>query len=192
MRNIADLSKITPKERGYLIGFYIGDGNIFEQNSSGIYRLRYFLGLKEKPIQESLVEILSKLFANIRTYDGQGNTIVIEIHSKQFITWVKNNCTKDGIKNKSSSKRFKIGVIEGLIDSDGYVQRNYVEITTVNEKLRKNIIEILSGFKTKPNVRSYSSPISGRTGWRVGFSLKNGAFKPTKWVLAPQTAENAA
>ncbi len=188
--NTVNFSKITSREKGYLIGLYIGDGNIFEQNLNGIYRLRYFLGLNEKLIQEKIIKILSKLHKNmnIRRYT-RDNTCIIEVHSKQLINFIKNTCTKDGIKKMKVPLEFKKGVIEGLIDSDGYVQRNYVEITTSNNKLKENIINMLIDFHLKINVRNFVSPISKRVGWRIGFSLKDYIFKPLKWVSVPQTAE---
>lgn len=185
MRNFAKFKKLTPKERGYILGFYVGDGNIFVKKETGVYRIKFFLYKKEKNIEENIKQMLMKLGINTRIYNWKNNTRVIEMHSKDVVAYIRQRTTKNGLTMTTSSKPFLKGYIEGLIDSDGYVQRNYTEITTCNYKLKKQIMHILCILKIKHNLREYTSPISGRVGWRVGFSLKNNFFKPLKWVFSP-------
>ena len=127
--------------------------------------------------------MLLKIFDKTYCYKKQDNTFVLEKHSKDLIKFIKKTCDKKGLKVKTS-REFKIGYIEGLIDSDGYVQRNYVEITTSNPKLKNQIIEILEKFKVACTVRKYPpSGLSKKMGFRVGFSLLHGRpFSPVKWA----------
>ncbi len=181
MKNPINLAALNRKENGYIIGFYVGDGNIFIKQKKGIYRLRYFLGLNEKPVQKALLDILNKICKSIRTYKDEDNTFVIEIHSKQLIEFIQKTASKDGLKNISQDEDFLKGFVEGLIDSDGYVQRNYTEITTANSNLKKCLIKIAERFGIKPNIRTYTSSLSGRIGWRIGFSMNSQNFKPAKY-----------
>ncbi len=187
MRHDVNFTLLSKREIGYLAGFFVGDGNIFISKKLGVYRVRLFTYYKEIKIQEKLKKILDKILRNIRCYQEQDNTFVLEFHSKDFINKLSKIVDKDGLKKKIS-RDFERGFIEGLIDSDGYVQRNYCEITTANLKLKDNIIKILNKFKIKCNIRKFQRP-SGKDGFRVGFSLNGGNFSPCKWVAGVQTAE---
>ncbi|RLE59628.1 MAG: hypothetical protein DRJ35_05335 [Thermoprotei archaeon] len=187
------INTLTEREKGYIFGFYVGDGNIFIKQTTGVYRIRFYLGKNEKEVQEHLKKILLKLFNKLHVYVDRETTICIEIHSKEFINHITTKVSKDGIKHlNKSSKDFLIGFIEGLIDSDGYVKRNYVEITTVNPKLKQQVMKILQMFKVKVNLRSYKylTKNGEKIGYRIGFSLLCNLFFPVKWkALAAQTAE---
>ena len=168
---------------------YIGDGNVFTSNQKGIYRIRWYLSTRGKEIEKRLTKILEKLNLQVRKYEEKDNTLIIETHSKEFLEWLSSVASKDGIKMNVHSAEFLRGVIEGLIDSDGYVKRNYAEITTSNHKLKENIISILKTLKIRYNVRTYVSPLSSKIGWRIGFSLNCKCFNPVKWSSSgPQTA----
>ena len=153
-----------------------------------MYRLRLFTYIKETKIQERLKKTLLKIFKKIYCYQKQDNTFVIEVNSIDLINFLSKNVDKNGIKTKIS-RNSERGFIEGIIDSDGYVQRNYTEITTANLKLKNCIVKILKKFKIKCNIRNYQSPISKREGFRIGFSLNGEIFFPCKWVSSLQTAE---
>lgn len=184
MKYTIDLSRISEKEKGYVVGFYVGDGNIFVSKTNGIYRLRYFLWYKEIQTQRKLQKILRKLTLAPRLYRDKDNMVVIELHSKEFVSYILSVCNKNGLK-KQNSNDFLRGFIEGLIDSDGHVQRNYTEITTSSSKLKNNIVEVLNKIGISSNIRNYHSSILNKEGWRVGFSLNGLKLKPEKWVPTP-------
>ncbi len=187
MRHDIDFTQLSRREISYLLGFYVGDGNIFIKKQTGVYRLRYFTFIKEFKIQEKLKNLLLKIFKKVYFYEKQDNTLVLEVHSKDLIDFITKNCDKNGLKKKVS-KDTERGFIEGLIDSDGYVQRNYVEITTANPKLKNQMIKILKRFRINCNIREYQSPLTKNKGFRVGFSLNGKNFFPVKWISGLQTA----
>ena|SRR3989338_6039388 len=189
MRIRIDFDKITEREKGYLCGFYVGDGNIFIYPKQWIYRLRFHTYVNEIHIQNNLVKICSKLCNNIRRYKAK-NTVVIEIHSKDLLAAIDEHVTKNGLRNLRAPISFRKGFIEGMIDSDGYVQRKYAEITTLNKKLKSNLISVLRTLHTPYNVRQFKSHLSKNQGYRIGFSLKYEQFFPMKWTSkCGQTAE---
>jgi len=187
MRHDINFMLLNKEEIGYLLGFFVGDGNIFISKKLGVYRVRFFTFIKEKKIQSKLKKILDKILTNVRCYQEQDNTFVLEFHSKDFINKILKIADKNGLKKKIS-KNSERGFIEGLIDSDGYVQRNYCEITTANPKLKNNLKKILKDFGVKCNIRDFPRN-TGKAGFRIGFSLNGKNFYPVKWFVDVQTAE---
>ncbi len=186
--NIKNLSEI---EKGYLCGFYVGDGNIFIYPKQWIYRVRFHTFVNETQIQQKLILILGKICNNTKSYKAKNNTIVIETHAKDLIKFFDDIVTKSGIKTTNkTSRNFNLGFIEGMVDSDGYVQRNYAEITTMNPKLKNNLVSLLKMLKIEHNLRTFKSHLSKNTGYRIGFSLNCKLFYPIKWISkSRQTAE---
>ena len=189
MTNKVNLNKLTKKEWGYLLGFYVGDGNIFIKKKIGVYRLRIYTYYKERDIQQNIIKLLSKILKNVRSYKDKDNTYTVEIHSKDLLDKIKKFANKKGLIKKTN-KNLIYGFIEGLIDSDGYVKRNYVEITTSVGELKENITDLLERLKLKYNIRNYTSPLSNKIGWRVGFSLNSKKFYPLKWLTLISRRQN--
>ena len=187
MRQDVNFKLLSKEEIGYLFGFFVGDGNIFISEKLGVYRVRLFTYFKEVKIQKKLKNILDKIL-RVRCYQVErDHTFVLEWHSKDFIEKLLKITDKNGLKKKIS-KDFERAFIEGLIDSDGYVQRNYCEITTANPKLKSCIAKILKSFGVRCITRNFPRP-NGKKGFRVGFSLNGGNFFPCKWATGIQTAE---
>ena len=180
MRQDVNFMLLSKREKGYLFGFFVGDGNIFIKEKLGVYRVRLFTFLGEKNVQERIRKILKKILKNFREYQEQDNTFVFEFHSKDFINKLLKVVDKNGLKKKISRDSER-GFIEGLIDSDGYVKRNYCEITTANPKLKNNIEKVLKSFGVRCNIRKYPGILSRKEGFRVGFSLNGEFFSPCKW-----------
>lgn len=116
----------------------------------------------------------------------------IDIYSKDLVRFLKKKANKNGLLNhEMEPKDFLIGFIEGLIDSDGYVKRNYAEITSANERLKEQIKDILKILRIKFNERTYNYTTGqgDKTEYRIGFSLLHKKFNPIKWqVVVSQTA----
>jgi intein/homing endonuclease len=187
MRQDVNLKLLSKEEIGYLAGFFVGDGNIFVSKKLGVYRVRLFTYYKEANIQQKLKNILDKIL-RVRSYlEERDHTFIFEWHSKDFIKKLLKIADKNGLKKKIS-KESERAFIEGLIDSDGYVQRNYCEITTANPKLKNCIKKILKRFGVKCITRNFLRP-NGKMGFRAGFSLNGYNFFPCKWVTGVRTAE---
>ena len=187
------LSALSEREKGYVVGFFIGDGNLFISKRRGVYRVRFLLGVNEKQVQAKLREILSKLLGSFREYTDRSTTLCFEVHSKEFVNYLKKTAAKDGsgINEDLCDLEFLRGLVEGLVDSDGNVKRNYAEITTANEHLKEKILRVLNRLGIKTNLRtfSYSTRRGRKVAYRVGFSLNNALFYPAKWeASAAQTA----
>ena len=187
MRQDVNFMLLSKEEIGYLTGFYVGDGSIFISEKLGVYRVRLFTYYKEVKIQQKLKKILDKILRVRSYYEKRDHTFIFEWHSKDFIEKLLKIADKNGLKKKIS-RNSERAFIEGLIDSDGYVQRNYCEITTANPKLKNCIIKILKRFGVKCITRNFPRP-NEKKGFRVGFSLNGYNFFPCKWVTGVRTAE---
>jgi len=61
-------SKVSWREWGYFVGFYLGDGNIYIDRKRYDYRIRLFFGLHELEILKRLVNIIESLGFNANVF----------------------------------------------------------------------------------------------------------------------------
>jgi len=142
-------SKLSERDEGYLLDFFIGDGNIFIKESNGQYRVRMFCNKRETKIIAKVGDLLRQVCDNVREYVVENDgTIVLRVHSKALVGILRSKVDKDKtLKTLEFPEETGIGLIEGLIDSDGYIRRKYVEITSSRKKkLADQVREMLSLF----------------------------------------------
>jgi intein/homing endonuclease len=135
MKNL-DLTRLSQKELGYLIGLFDGDG--YSNIHSGHYKIEFYLNsLKDQDIRDQLLDVLKKINLKPRVIkDKRFNCIKIEIVCKLFFKVIL------GFSNNNpKSKNFKLGYISGIIDSEGYVNRikRFIQIINTDEKLMKKV-----------------------------------------------------
>ncbi|RLG80228.1 MAG: hypothetical protein DRO13_04265, partial [Thermoprotei archaeon] len=78
---------------GYLVGFYMGDGNIYIDIKRYDYRLRLFLNAKEAVIRDRLINIL-RVYGLNPGFFVQDNEIIISVRSKYLIYRILNTVNK--------------------------------------------------------------------------------------------------
>ncbi len=161
---------LTLRELGYLIGFILGDGNIYIDAKRYDYRLRLFPNSNEKQIIRRLLSIILKigLKPNVFTRD---KVSIISVRSKKFINilsviidkLLSSKCVKH------LSNEFLLGLIEGLIDSDGNIEwrrRGYFCAAITNHD--KNKIELVVNICKKLDINyGFYVRSSNRTKYRV-------------------------
>ena len=90
-----DVSRLTDREKGYVVGFFAGDGSTRRPSSSQYRVIRFYIHKKEYLLAQHLACILKK--ANLRPhliYSSSKNLIVLEVDSKalynlirQYLSW---------------------------------------------------------------------------------------------------------
>lgn len=52
---------LTPREQGYLVGLFLGDGSIFIKETTGTYRIRFCLSKSDSEIIIKISKILQMI-----------------------------------------------------------------------------------------------------------------------------------
>lgn len=166
-----NLTKLTEWERGYLVGFFVGDGNFDIRKDSYSYRIVFNLNYQsDSKIAKRLLSIIRKSGGKPYTTRYKNLLRVICISKKlyEYIKgfviyrkvrrWKRVISKKMGIKEtKKWSKNFKLGFISGMIDSDGYVgpDRNSIRvlISTSSKLLARQLHELCKDINLSSTIQ---------------------------------------
>lgn len=176
-----NLSVLSEKEQGYLVGMFVGDGSLIIKRKQGRYLTKFTLDAeRDQDIANYLLSIFKKANKGITRYDER-SSLVFKVYSKEFVEFLLKHVTY--IKQRSSRRRrkilinperwtivFKLGFVSGLIDSDGHVYYNKrttkhfgVLIKTADNMFRDQLTKILtalgikaSTYTAKQHKNSYS------------------------------------
>ncbi len=152
-----NFSHISDQEVGYLGGLYLGDGYSYHDAKQRHYAVEFYLNsLRDKETRTLLLSLTKKIGLNaIVMKDKRFNCLRLRFYSKDFMSWLE-NMSFIPPKNRNFAK----GVISGLIDSDGYVnkEKSYIQIVNTNLEVM-NILKLCLiplGLDTEIRVRSRS------------------------------------
>jgi len=166
------LDILTMKEKGYLMGMFVGDGNIILKPKKGQYGIKITLDkTNDQDIAEYFHTLMDKAGKKIQR-QIERNSLVLRIFSKKLVEFILNYIS---IKRQFNSRRnikslincqnwnadFKIGFVGGLIDSDGYVfhrknRKHYGAIVKTNDQLLgKQIHSILQDLGLNTYIRAH-------------------------------------
>jgi hypothetical protein len=87
-----EVGNLSEKEKGYLVGLFLGDGYANYNKNDRHYNTEFFLNsIRDKDIQEFLISILTKmnLFAQIYK-DSRYNVNKIRVSSRMFFEFLQN------------------------------------------------------------------------------------------------------
>ena len=141
MRKI-ETENLTEKDKGYLVGLFLGDGYAMHSRKDRHYNTEFYLNsIRDSDIQQYLVFLLEK--ANIVPQiakDPRYNVNRIRASSKLFFQFLQkelaefesNGVTQTGLP-------FLLGFISGLIDSEGWVAHGTILITQKDDELVRQI-----------------------------------------------------
>ena len=163
---------LSPKELGYLIGLFIGDGYSFYSKNDRHYSVEFYLNSTEdKDIINNVVNLFRKINLNcLVSKDRRYNVIRIRINSKELMK-IFNQRVLEFKENKKLNKDYKLGLISGFIDAEGYVKKGEIVLTQKNKKT----LEIFKDMIDTSLIRKFWSCKNykgkGRI-WRLRISTK--------------------
>jgi len=177
----------------YLLGVMLGDGCMTEKNQP------HFVTKDTEIINE-----VSKIYSNIsianqfRDFEVEKDgELLLERRSliKVSLLGFKPVLQKLGLYGTNSKTKFipenylytsvedRVNLLQGLIDTDGYVNGYNLEYTTVSERLANNVSELIRSLGGRVNISNKIGTIKGvkySMVYRVLFSFPNNGIVPIR------------
>lgn len=167
-----NLDALAMKEKGYILGIFVGDGNLILRARNGQYGIKITL---DKNNDQDIAGFMHTLFrkAGKKTLKRiEENSLCLRAFSIKLVEFVLDYVS---ITKKDNSQRnvkslinwkdwpldFKIGFVSGLIDSDGYVYhsksgKHYgAVIKTNNQSLGNQIQSILGDLRFNASIHAH-------------------------------------
>lgn len=183
------MSLLTERERGYLVGLFVGDGSRIVEEKSGHYGAKFSF---DKNRDTEIVSFVRELFERSKKRVTLYNTrtlVTVKIYSKPFLAFlsafvVYTSCEgrvrKTLVGVHTWPRNFILGFLGGLIDADGHVYEGKrrschsgASITMGNPILAEQLSILLDILRLKPTVRKmavYPSSFSKTPAYRIWFS----------------------
>jgi len=126
------MQNISQQELGYVVGIFIGDGYARYDKCNRHHNVDFYLNsIKDGQIIERLFFILTKSGLNVTTRkDKRYNSIRVRVSSKAFMEFME---SKESELFESTGQNlgddYKIGVISGFIDAEGFVGNGEIQLT---------------------------------------------------------------
>ncbi len=119
--------KLSKKELGYIVGFYIGDGYSYHGKDRCYIVEFYFNSIRDIKMFEYIKSLLEKIGLNpFLIKDKRFNSIRVKVSSKNF--WKKIGNEIKSIKENTNNEDCLIGFISGFIDAEGYVNNGEIQL----------------------------------------------------------------
>lgn len=101
-----NLNALSEKEQGYLVGMFVGDGNLIVKKERGRYLTKFALDAKrDQDIADHLSCIFKKAGKRITRY-MERDSLTVKVYSKEFAEFLLKHVTY--IKQTGSRRRVKI------------------------------------------------------------------------------------
>lgn len=164
-------NKISLKEKGYLVGLFLGDGYAAHSEKDRHYNTEFYLNSKrDKDIQEFLINILTKMNLLTRvSKDPRYYVNRIRVSSRMFFEFLQEEVAKFEAKCHSADKDFLIGVISGFIDAEGCVYYGTICLTQKDKEFMQQAESICKLFGVKCSF-SQRDNTNGKKIWRMYIS----------------------
>jgi intein-encoded DNA endonuclease-like protein len=165
-----DTKNLSQKELGYLIGLYIGDGYSNYNKKDRHYRVDFYLNsIKDQDIMKNLIILLKRLCLNPFVFkDKRCNMNRIRVNSKKFMIFVE----KMSKKFISLNKDYKMGLLSGFIDAEGYVTKGEIMVTQKNKYIINHFKKISESLNVFRKLWKSTNNKSGGYVWRLRISTK--------------------
>jgi len=173
-----NLNLVTDADKGYIVGFFLGDGSLNSGRKTPRYIVRFALDAKrDQDIAIRLAQVFEKACKKISIFPER-STLIVKVCSKELVEFIQtyvgykkdknNQKEKKLLVGKDCSFEFQYGLLAGIIDSDGHVHQHLgTEIKTVLPSTFQAILNILNNLgiaaktkRRKATKNSYSEKTS--------------------------------
>lgn len=140
-----DIKKVQSNYNlGYIFGMMLGDGHAFLNNNgkSEVGRISLYLGAHEQNLADKFLNYIYKEFGAEGSYTVKDNLILVNVYSKPlahlFSEFGKKNEKHLPKKYYAKNKKYILGIFDGLIDSDGHIEKSgRVSFYNTSQKLKE-------------------------------------------------------
>lgn len=184
-KNILKLNE----EFGYVVGFFIGDGNYNIVNDE--YEAVLHFTQKDRAVLEKIADICVR-YVNaipiISYKEGKNNCWILDIFSPELV-WIFKNIfnIKHLAQNKTLpinifnyTKEFATGIIEGLIDSDGNVNKDVIQIRLASRTAIQQISVLIRQLGFTGGNQVQNLPFSNNTEIKTNYTIWGVTFNKTE------------
>jgi len=179
----------------YLLGIILGDGCITTNNQPNFVNKDVDIINEVKKVYDNIS--VKELVRDVeKEIDGE---LVLEKRTlyKTSLLGIKNDLIKLNLYGCDSSNKFipndylyssvedRVRLLQGLVDSDGYINKHTIEISTVSKEMTENIKELVLSLggriSIKPTQGKYKKNgivINTKMYYRLSFSLPDNGIIP--------------
>lgn len=151
-----NLDSLNEFEKGYVVGFFLGDGSFNKGRKTPRYIVRFALDAKrDQEIATRLVWIFGKADKKVSIFPRE-NTLIAKVCSKELVEYIQTHVEyrfsntqkeKNLFVSKNQSLGFQFGVLAGIIDSDGHVHSHLgTEIKTMSPAIFQGLQTLLDNL----------------------------------------------
>lgn len=146
--NLPEFTNISEKEKGYLLGLFLGDGYASYYEKEKRHRIDFTLNsIKDKDIQEYLILILKKAnLSHCLVKDKRFNANYIRISGHSFFFYLHELSNAFSSNLRFFNKDFLLGVLSGFIDAEGCIYNGTILITQKSGLTIKRMQDICKIF----------------------------------------------
>ena len=173
-----NLDLLSEWERGYILGLFLGDGDVNKGRKNPRYIVRFTLDAeRDEDISLKLRQIFEEGHKKVSIF-RRDSTLIVKVCSKKLVEYIEGLVEYKKTESKRE-KRLKIkkewtfdfqyGMLAGIIDSDGHVHKHLgTEVKTVSSSIFKGIVSLLKSLGIKAKTRK-KAPARGSYSRKVSY-----------------------
>lgn len=177
-----NLNPSYTKREGEIIGIFIGDGSECYEKKAGHYFVNVHFGLQNKRYLFYVKNLFESYFKKkFRIVQDKNRSIRITTYSKEICDYFKNYLDYDPrikhstvkLKTLNLPMEFKIGLIKGLVDTDGHVYFNEKEKKArVSFHTTSKVLALQVGYILDQLGIKYSCNVQKRYNWKPIYNVQ--------------------
>lgn len=175
MRGSAEvnMSKLSQKEIGYLVGCFIGDGYADYNKKDRHYHVEFhFNSIRDLPAIRYVSGLLKIVGLKCFLHkDKRYNATRVRVNSRNLMYFIQKET--DRLTNAKLNKEYSLGLISGFIDAEGYVGNGEILITQKDKETLELFKKVCESLSVPTKKFWFSDNYKSKTGvWRLRLSTR--------------------